>query len=169
MSNSFDSASVFVDRFSKKSIFIPAYSIITSLDLAKIFISHVLFKNGLPAGIVSDRGSLFFSSFWTQSCNQLKILRDLSNTLQTETDEQKERVNQIIEQYICIDFSYHQDYWNIWHPLAEFSYNNAEHLSTKQSPFFAIYGKSPSFDSIHISQDTPAEKLEKKSNQYRKL
>ncbi|MBW0474496.1 hypothetical protein O181_014211 [Austropuccinia psidii MF-1] len=55
--------------------------------------------------------------------------------------------------------SYHQDDWNIWLPLAEFSYNNAEHESTKQSPFFTIYGKNTNFDSIHISQDTPAGKL----------
>ncbi|MBW0593904.1 hypothetical protein O181_133619 [Austropuccinia psidii MF-1] len=58
--------------------------------------------------------------------------------------------------------SYHQDDWHTWLPLAEFAYNNAEHSSTKQSPFFTIYGRNPSFDSIHISQDTPAGKLSTK-------
>ncbi|MBW0479936.1 hypothetical protein O181_019651 [Austropuccinia psidii MF-1] len=52
--------------------------------------------------------------------------------------------------------SYHQYDWHTWLPLREFSYNNAEHSSTKQSPFFTIYGGNPSFDSIHISQDSPA-------------
>ncbi|MBW0482576.1 hypothetical protein O181_022291 [Austropuccinia psidii MF-1] len=55
--------------------------------------------------------------------------------------------------------SNHQDDWHTWLPLAEFSYNNAEHSSTKQSPFFTIYGRNPSFDSIHISQYSPAGKL----------
>ncbi|MBW0566996.1 hypothetical protein O181_106711 [Austropuccinia psidii MF-1] len=58
--------------------------------------------------------------------------------------------------------SYNQDDWHTWLPLAEFDYNNAEHLSTKKSPFFTIYGRNPSFDSIHISQDSPAGKLSTK-------
>ncbi|MBW0494423.1 hypothetical protein O181_034138 [Austropuccinia psidii MF-1] len=72
---------------------------------------------------------------------------------------QEERVNQNLEQYLCIYVIYHQDDWNTWLPLAEFAYNNAEHSSTKQSPFLTIYGRNPSFDSIHISQDSPAGKL----------
>ncbi|MBW0559812.1 hypothetical protein O181_099527 [Austropuccinia psidii MF-1] len=55
--------------------------------------------------------------------------------------------------------SYHQDDWYTWLPLAEFSYNIAEHSSTNKSPFFTIYGRNPSFDLIHISQDSPAGKL----------
>ncbi|MBW0490867.1 hypothetical protein O181_030582 [Austropuccinia psidii MF-1] len=59
-------------------------------------------------------------------------------------------------------FSYHHNDWYTWLPLAEFVYNNAEHSSTKQSPFFTIYGRNPRFDSIHISQDLPAGKLSTK-------
>ncbi|MBW0488579.1 hypothetical protein O181_028294 [Austropuccinia psidii MF-1] len=58
--------------------------------------------------------------------------------------------------------SYHQDDWNTWIPLAEFSYNNSDHSSTKQSPFFTVYGRDPHFDSVHITQDTPAGKLSTK-------
>ncbi|MBW0588690.1 hypothetical protein O181_128405 [Austropuccinia psidii MF-1] len=58
--------------------------------------------------------------------------------------------------------SYKQDDWHTWLPLAEFAYNNVEHSSTKKSPFFTIYGRNPSFNSIHISQDLPAGKLSKK-------
>ncbi|MBW0547236.1 hypothetical protein O181_086951 [Austropuccinia psidii MF-1] len=123
LSSSFDSVLVVVDRSSKMAIFIPAYLKITALDLAQIFISHVFSKHGLPISIVSDRGSLFVSSFWTQLCQQLKIPRDLSTAFHPESDAQTERVNQLIEQYL----------WT-----------------------------NPSFDSIHISQDTPAVKLSKK-------
>ncbi|MBW0517148.1 hypothetical protein O181_056863 [Austropuccinia psidii MF-1] len=62
-----------------------------------------------------------------------------------------------------VDFiNYHQNDWNTWLPLAEFSYNNAEHSSTKQSTFFTIHGRNPSFYSIHISQDSPSGKLSTK-------
>ncbi|MBW0571918.1 hypothetical protein O181_111633 [Austropuccinia psidii MF-1] len=162
LSSNFDSILVVVDRFSKMAIFIPTYSTITSLELAQIFINHVFSKHGLPISIVSDRGSSFVSSFWTQLCQQLKISRDLSTAFHPETDGQTERVNQILEQYLRMYVSYHQDDWHTWLPLAEFAYNNAEHSSTKQFPFFTIYGRNPSFHSIYISQDTPAGKLSTK-------
>ncbi|MBW0591489.1 hypothetical protein O181_131204 [Austropuccinia psidii MF-1] len=58
--------------------------------------------------------------------------------------------------------SYHQDDWNTWIPLAEFAYNNSDHSSTKQSPFFTVYGRDPQVDSVHITQNTPAGKLSTK-------
>ncbi|MBW0523454.1 hypothetical protein O181_063169 [Austropuccinia psidii MF-1] len=138
LSNNFDSILVVVDRFSKMAILIPTYGTITSLDLAQIFISHVFSKHGLPVSIVSDRGSLFVSSFWTQLCQQLKISRDISTAFHPETDGQTERVNQILEHYLWITFI------------------------NKAITFFTIYGRNPSFDSIHISQDSPAGKLSTK-------
>ncbi|MBW0501117.1 hypothetical protein O181_040832 [Austropuccinia psidii MF-1] len=137
-------------------------SSITSLELAHSFIKNIFSKNGLHSSIVSDRGSLFVSSFWTNLCQHLNISRDLSTAYHPETDRKTERVNQILEQYLQMYFSYHQDDWNTCLPLAEFAYNISEHSSTKQSPFFAFYGKYPQFDSIHITQDTPAGKLSTK-------
>ncbi|MBW0474399.1 hypothetical protein O181_014114 [Austropuccinia psidii MF-1] len=159
LSNNFDSILVVVDRFSKLAILIPTYGSITALDLAQIFISHVFSKQGLRVSIVSDRGSLFVSSFWTNLCQQLKISRNLSTVFHPETDGQTERVNKILEQYLWMYVSYHQNDWKAWLPLAEFAYNNAEHSSTNQSTFLTVYGRNPSFDSIHISQDSPAGKL----------
>ncbi|MBW0560156.1 hypothetical protein O181_099871, partial [Austropuccinia psidii MF-1] len=59
-------------------------------------------------------------------------------------------------------FSYNHDYWNTWLPLGEFAYNNSDHSSTKKSLFFTVYGRDPHFDSVHITQDTPAGKLSTK-------
>ncbi|MBW0508835.1 hypothetical protein O181_048550 [Austropuccinia psidii MF-1] len=97
LSNNFDSILVAVDRFSKMEIFIPTYGAITSLELARIFISHVFSKHGLP---------------------QLKISGDLSTAFHPETDGKEERVNHILEQYLWMYFSYHKDDWHTWLPLA---------------------------------------------------
>ncbi|MBW0536632.1 hypothetical protein O181_076347 [Austropuccinia psidii MF-1] len=64
--------------------------------------------------------------------------------------------------------SHHQDYWNTWLPLDEFSYNNSDHSSTKQSPLVTVYGRDPQFDSVHITQDTPSGKLSTKSQSLQK-
>ncbi|MBW0573384.1 hypothetical protein O181_113099 [Austropuccinia psidii MF-1] len=53
------------------------------------------------------------------------ISRDLSTAYHPETDGQTERVNQILEQYLQMNFSYHQEDWNTWLPLGEFAYNNS--------------------------------------------
>ncbi|MBW0471177.1 hypothetical protein O181_010892 [Austropuccinia psidii MF-1] len=137
-------------------------SSITSLDLAHLFINNIFSKHGLPSSIGSDRGSLFVSSIWTNHFQKLKISRDLSTAYHPETIGQTERVNQILEQYLWMYVSYHQDYWNTWLPLAEFSYNNSDHSSTKQSPFLTVYGRDPQFDSVNITQDNPAGNLSAK-------
>ncbi|MBW0581132.1 hypothetical protein O181_120847 [Austropuccinia psidii MF-1] len=102
LSNSFDSILGIVDRFSKMAVFIPTMSSISSRDLAHLFIKNIFSKLVLPSSIVSDRGSLFVSSFWTNLCQQLKTSRDLSTAYQPETDGQTERVNQILEQYLLM-------------------------------------------------------------------
>ncbi|MBW0522556.1 hypothetical protein O181_062271 [Austropuccinia psidii MF-1] len=127
LSSSFDSTLVIVDRFSKMAVFTPKMSSITSLVMANLFIKNIFSKHGLPSSIVSDRGPIFVSSFWTNICQQLKISRDLSTPYHPETDGQTERVNQILEQYLQIYFSYNQDDWNTWLPLAELAYNNYDH------------------------------------------
>ncbi|MBW0565625.1 hypothetical protein O181_105340 [Austropuccinia psidii MF-1] len=162
LSNSVDSILVIVERFSIMAVFIPTMSSITSLDLAHLFIKNIFSKNGLPSSLVSDRGLLFVSSLWTNLSRQLKIPRALSTSYHPETDGQTERVNRILEHYLWMYVSYHQHVWNTWLSLAEFSYNNSEHSSTKQSPFFTVYGRDPQFEPVHINQDTPYGKFSKK-------
>ncbi|MBW0527057.1 hypothetical protein O181_066772, partial [Austropuccinia psidii MF-1] len=151
-----------VHKCSKMAVLIPTMSSITSLDLAHLFIKNIFLKHELPSRIVSDRGSLFVFSFWTNLCQQLNISRDLTTAYYPETDGQTERVSQILEHYLWMSVSYRQDDWNTWLPLAEFAYNNSDHSSTKRSPFFTVYGRDPHFDSVHITQDTPAGKLSTK-------
>ncbi|MBW0491372.1 hypothetical protein O181_031087 [Austropuccinia psidii MF-1] len=153
LSNSFDSIFFVVDRFSKMAVFIATRSSITSLDLSHLFIKNSFSKHGRPSSIVSDRGSLFVSFLLDQS---------LSTAYHPETDGQTERVNQILEQYLCMYVSYHQHDCNTWIPLAEFSYDKSDHSSTKQSLFFTFYGRDPQFDSVHITHDTPFVKLSPK-------
>ncbi|MBW0585338.1 hypothetical protein O181_125053 [Austropuccinia psidii MF-1] len=162
LSNSFDSILVIVDRFSKMAVFIPTMSSITSLDVAHLLIKNILSKNGLPSRIFSNRVSLFAPSFWTNPSQKLKNSRDLSTAYHPETDKQTERVDQILEYYLWLYVSYNQDDWNTWPPLPEFAYNNSDHSSTKQSLFFTVYGRDPQFDSVQITQETPAGKLSKK-------
>jgi hypothetical protein len=66
-------------------------------QLADSFILHIVRTHGLPNSIVSDRGSLFTSKFWTHIMGALGTIRNLSTAFHPETDGQTERVNTIME------------------------------------------------------------------------
>ncbi|GGV51932.1 hypothetical protein GCM10010495_81700 [Kitasatospora herbaricolor] len=81
----------------------------------------------------------------------------LSSAFHPQTDEQTERVNQILKQYLRCTINYQQDDWTTLLPLAEFAYNNTVHSSTQQTPFFANYGYHPRLDTFNFSKiDNPA-------------
>jgi hypothetical protein len=123
-------------------------------EFARLFVSNIVRLHGLPDSIVSDRGSIFTSHFWSTVASILKIDPRKSTAFHPQTDGQTERMNQTLETYLRISCSYNQDDWSDWLPLAEFAYNNARQESTKMTPFFANYGYNPRF----ISQfEVPAE------------
>ena len=64
LSNGFDAVFTIANRFSKYVIFVPCSKSSTALDLASLFYENIVYKFGMPAKIVSDRDSLFLSTFW---------------------------------------------------------------------------------------------------------
>jgi len=61
----------------------------------------------------------------------------------SQTNEQMERVNQELEQYLRMFIDYRQEQWSDWLGIAEFVYNNKVHSSTKVLPFKTNYGQDP--------------------------
>jgi hypothetical protein len=142
-SNGFNAILVCVDRFTKMAHFCPTTTNITSEGTADLYLRYVFKLHGLPTDIVSDRGTQFVSRFSKRLYELCKIKHNKSTAYHPQSDGQTERVNQVLEQYLRIFCDYQQDDWNELLPLAEFSYNNAQHASTLISPFFANYGINP--------------------------
>ena len=63
----------FVDRFSKRTHFIPCRSDITAVDVARLFPDHIFRFHGLPDSIVSDRDPILKSNFWIELLDILNI------------------------------------------------------------------------------------------------
>lgn len=55
---------VVVDRLTKYAHFFSLKHPFSSSDVANIFIKEIARLRGYPSSIVSDRGSVFLSSFW---------------------------------------------------------------------------------------------------------
>jgi len=68
---------------------------------------------------------------------------DKSSAYHPQTDDQTERVNQILEHYLHTYCMWDQDDWVDLVPFAEACYNNTVHTATKQTLFFAAYHQHP--------------------------
>jgi transposase InsO family protein len=141
----YDAVLVVVDRFTKMVMYIPTTKTITAPELADIFFKKIVARFGRPRGIVSDRGSLFTSAYWSEVCYHAQIRRLLSTAYRPQTDGQTERQNQILEHYLrayCVE----QADWASWLWLAEWAHNTTIHATTKKTPFEVMYGYTPTID-----------------------
>ena len=140
----YDSVFLVMCRYTKMARYIAARMDWTAERLAQAFLEHIWRDKGLPDFIVSDRGSLFTSKFWSALCFHLKIKQRLSTAFHPQTDGQTERQNQTLEQYLRGYGNYQQDDWVEWLAIAESAYNNSVHSMTGETPFYLAYGFHPS-------------------------
>jgi len=145
-SHNYDSIWVVCDRLTRYAHFIPCQETLTAPDLAWLFLDRIFRLHGLPDSIISDRGSIFISKFWSELTSLLKIDIRTSTAYHPQTDGLTERTNQTLETYLRAYCSYQQDDWVDYLPLAEFAFNNLENSSTHQTPFFANYAYHPTFE-----------------------
>ena len=95
-------------------------------ELAQLFLDQIFCHHGFPQAIVSDQGSLFISSFFTQLMKICGTKMKPSTAFHPQTDGLA---------------------------LAEFVFNNTLNSSTQQTPFFANIGLHPEFN-ITITKQT---------------
>ncbi len=141
--NGYDAILVFVDRLSKMAHFIPTTKDVQAREFAQLFLDHVIKQHGIPSDIVSDRGSLFTSEFWTRLCERLSLTRKLSTAYHPQTDGQTERMNRVLEDMLRHYVDASCSHWDDYLATAEFAVNSAINSSTEYSPFMMMYGENP--------------------------
>ncbi|GAA5865615.1 hypothetical protein JCM5353_007723, partial [Sporobolomyces roseus] len=120
-----DSILVITDRFTKYGLFIPCREEGTNAkSFADLFYRFVFADHGLPSDIVSDRGTIFTSDFWTSLSALTRTKLNLSTSFHPQTDGATERLNQTLEQYLRLYTNYQQDDWESLLPLAQYVYND---------------------------------------------
>ena len=106
-------------------------------DVAEAFLKELWKLHGLPSEIISDMDAKFAGEFWELLCKKPGIKWKMSTAYHPQIEGQMERVNQVLEGYICIFVNYDQDDWYYLLPLAEFAYNNSLTNAYNMTPFFA--------------------------------
>ena len=142
-SKGFNTILVVVDRFTKKSFFLPTHSTVTSKGVATLYRDRVFMEHGILEKVISDQGSQFVSKFMKELFKVLKIKGNPSTAYHPQTDGQTERVKQEVKEFLTMFVNDRQDDWSEWLALAQFCHNDREHSTTKHSPFFLNYGYHP--------------------------
>ena len=131
----YDSILVIVDRLTKMVHYKLVKVTLDASGLAKVILNVIVWHHGLPDLIVTDKGSLFTSKFWSSLCYFLGIKRRLSTAFHPQTDGQTERQNSTMEAYHQAFVNFEQNDWAKLLLMAQFAYNNAKNASTGHTPF----------------------------------
>ena len=134
-SDNYDSTLVIVNRLTKIVHYKPFKVTIDTPGLAKVIIDVVVWHHGLPDSIVTNRGSLFTSKFWSSLCYFLRVKRKLSTAFHPQTDGQNKRQKSTIKAYFRVFVNFEKNDWAKLLLMAEFAYNNAKNASTGHMPF----------------------------------
>jgi len=100
LAQGYDSILVVVDRLTKMVHFIPTIEKMSAEGLARLFRDNVWKLHSLPESIISDRGPQFTAGLIWELNKILGIKSKLSTVFYPQTDGQRERVNQELEQYL---------------------------------------------------------------------
>ena len=138
-SNGCENIMVIVDRLGKGVIPIPCEKVDTYTVAQKLIQSFIGY-HGIPASIISDRGTQFVNGMWKCFCELLKIKCQLSTAYHAETDGQTERMNATIELFLRSFCDHTQSNWASLLPMAQLAICSRDAASTGVSPFFLDHG-----------------------------
>jgi hypothetical protein len=132
-----------VDRFSKMAHFIALSHPYSASSVARAFFDNIVCLHGFPCSIVSDRDTVFTSSFWGELFKLANVRLLRSSAFHPQTDGQSEVTKRIIVMYLRCLAGDHPCSWLQWLPWAEFCYNTSFQSALRATPFEVVYGRPP--------------------------
>jgi len=130
-----DAVMTVVDSVSKRVHFILMHTTMTAEGAARLFLHQVWKLHSLLKCVISDHEPQFVARFTKELYCLLEIKLASSTAWHPQTNRQTERVNQELDQYLCLFVNERQDDWYDLLPMAEFQHNNHVHSATQQPPF----------------------------------
>ena len=116
---------------------------ITVEGLTRLFRDNIQKLYGLSESIISNKGPQFMAEIIRELNRMLEIESKLLMAFYSQIDEQTERVNQELEQYLRMFINHRQEQQPNWLETEEFIYNNKAYSSTKTLHFKANYRQNP--------------------------
>ncbi len=135
-------AIVFVDYLTKwPEVFAtPDQSVLT---IAKLLVENIISRHGVPAELLSDRGPAFLSKLLQEVCKLMGIKKVNTTAYHPQTDGLVERFNRTLTDMLAKTVEKGGKDWDRRLPYVLFAYRSSPQESTKESPFFLLYGRDP--------------------------
>ena len=141
--DNYNSNLIIVNQLTNMVYYKPVKVTIDAPGLAEVIIDVIIWHHGLSDSIVTNRGSLFTSKFWSSLCCFLGVKQRLSTAFHPQTNSQTKQQNSTMEVYLRAFVNFKQNNWARFLPMAEFAYNNAKNASTGHMTFELNYGYHP--------------------------
>ncbi len=144
----YDSILMIIDRYIKFSLYISSKKTWNVENLTNALIDEIFIKFERFVFIVTDREFLFIFKFWSSLCYHLWIRLRYNIVYHSQTNEQIEKQNQILEFYLKNYVNYQQNDWITWFNIAEYAYNNSLNSVLKQISFQIMFDSEMKFENV---------------------
>jgi hypothetical protein len=139
----YDAFLTITDKLTKFVILVPGRESWTAEEWAEAYFAKVFPIFGVPAAIISDRGSVFLSLFWTTVFKRMKTDCIATTAYNPRSDGQSERTNQVVEIALRHVVNTRQDDWAECLLDVQFALNNSPNVSTGRTPTELMMGFMP--------------------------
>lgn len=111
--------------------------------IAHLLVENVVCRHGVPEELLAGRGANFLSDLILQMCSLLGVKKVNTSGYHPQTDGLVEKFNCTITNMISKSIEGSIVEWDKQLPMLLFAYRCTVQDSTKESPFFLLYGRDP--------------------------
>ncbi|XP_024634507.1 uncharacterized protein [Medicago truncatula] len=130
---------VAVDYFTKW-IEVELVATITADRIKKFYWKKIICNFGLPAVLVTDKGTQYASSSMANFCKEWGIKLNFTLVKHPQSNGQAESANKVILQGLKKRLEAAKGLWVEELPMVMWSYHTTPHSSTQETPFRIVYG-----------------------------
>ena len=128
----------------------------SALTIAKLLVEHIISRHGVPRELLSDRGAAFLSRLLKEVCVLMGIKKANTTAYHPQTDGLVERFNQTLTDMLAKTVEQDGKNWDVRLPYVLFAHRTSPQESTKESPFYLLYGRDPQLPTGIDMSCTPA-------------
>ena len=114
-----------------------------AISVARKLFEEIICRYGAPKRLLSDRGLVFRSNIVKELCQIFKAKKVFTSAYHPQTDGLVERFNKTLAQLLSMYTSRNQQDWDEYLPAVLFAYRSTRQESTKETPYFLMYGRDP--------------------------
>ena len=111
--------------------------------VARLFVEQIVCRHGIPEELLSDRGANFLSELIQGICRLLEVKKINTSGYHPQTDGLVEKFNSTLVNIISKSCNINDRDWDDHLDLLLFAYRVSAQDSTKESPFYLMYGRDP--------------------------